>query len=59
MTELKPCPFCGESPTKHTTESGEVGIICLNEQCIEVACYGRNKDHAYRLWNTRKGESHE
>ena len=30
-----------------------------NEQCIEVACYGRNKDHAYRLWNTRKGESHE
>jgi hypothetical protein len=33
MTELKPCPFCGENPTPHDNYKNNYKVCCVNPSC--------------------------
>ena len=58
MSELKPCPFCGEMPIIHGEESGDYYIECINVgcACLPTSCFYETKEQAIEAWNRREGE---
>jgi Lar family restriction alleviation protein len=52
MSELKPCPFCGEMPELSTRP-------CYYYQCVKSGCEGQEvswnntEEEALKSWNTR------
>ena len=54
MTDLKPCPFCGEEQPPHDDTSW---VRCLG--CGAETGWRPTGAEAIAAWNTRKGESHE
>ena len=55
MTDLKPCPFCGNPPARLVSLDGKKYISCLNYKCPcqpETAAY-KAKGAAARAWNRR------
>lgn len=69
MSEVKPCPFCGEAPLVHEgpdmPDPHEAGswIMCRNSECLKPAVFtttdpmGNQGDFASVLekWNRRDG----
>ena len=61
MTELKPCPFCGEKPSLFRYPFNDI-ISCQNQRCYVQPSigisheYGRCDDEIVDKWNTRDGE---
>lgn len=60
MADLKPCPFCGESPIWLEEDCAEgVGykIKCNNFECwiCPETSYYSEKATAIEAWNTRNG----
>lgn len=57
---LKPCPFCGETPTMDAPRTKHVGnyqIICAGISCpVAPGAYGKSAEIATAYWNTRMGE---
>ena len=57
--ELKPCPWCGETPKVlrlNFTDSIEYGVACLNMSCSIKPCSGcfdTTEEEAIEHWNTR------
>lgn len=57
MKNLKPCPFCGETP-----EIMLKGNLCYSMVCEGCGCQGPsggNKEKAMKAWNTRKATKGE
>ena len=57
MSELKPCPFCGdESPILKTEFIGELGFSYTKVQCwacgASISAYSQ-EERAIREWNRR------
>ena len=55
MTELKPCPFCGEPPELFSFKDGRYLVNCVNPDC-DVYPYTRIHDSAEaaaEAWNRR------
>ena len=55
MTELKPCPFCGEKPTIWQNASKLWNVACDSDNC-EILPYGVNfktETEAINAWNMR------
>ena len=53
MTDLKPCPFCGNSQP-HVYSHGSAWCVqctCIVKRCVQ--CYGKTKAKAIEEWNTR------
>lgn len=66
MTELKPCPFCGEKPThvSHTWDSlgnDIFWVYCGNLGCkVNPECDAKySEEAAAEAWNTRADERPE
>lgn len=57
--KLKPCPFCGETPSVFRYNRGEIRIECANQLCsLQVKSYIRETEEAaIELWNTRAYEN--
>jgi len=59
MSEMKPCPFCGEAPEIEPWHGGAPTkklISCQNEDCeVGPSVTGETEDEAVAYWNTRKG----
>lgn len=56
MSELKPCPFCGEKPDIVYCGPG-VYVSCCNDDCpCTCEAWGENEDRAEEAWNTRACE---
>jgi hypothetical protein len=56
MSELKPCPFCGEYPKFYGAGdgSGFESIDCINDDCITSVTTGyMDYKAAFEAWNTR------
>lgn len=56
MTELLPCPFCGEAALKIIEErqnNSFVGIRINCPTCFATSCLCPNKRGSYAAWNTR------
>ena len=59
MAELKPCPFCGETPKDETyiDSFGRVkyGIECRNDSCEiqPLTAWFAEKKEAIEAWNRR------
>lgn len=54
--ELKPCPFCGESPkiTKNMPVKGLLSISCENRKCkVHPHVVKYDKKSAANAWNNR------
>ena len=52
MIDLKPCPFCGESP-RVQKDAVTVTIDCPAEHNRTAYVYDDDEDEAARLWNDR------
>ena len=55
MNKLKPCPFCGAT-AKAVHAPCEVSVwhvICENNASHGICCWGRTREAAIKLWNTR------
>ena len=57
MSELKPCPFCGNTELKIVARGNAAGVQC---RCFSdgrphstIWKYGRTKEDAIKAWNTR------
>jgi hypothetical protein len=56
MSELEPCPFCGEYPKFYgaTDGSGFEAIDCVNDDCqVSPTTDYMNYEDALKAWNTR------
>lgn len=58
MTDLKPCPFCGETPEMVEEErlnNARYFIKCSNEKCKMVVetLYSTERKRARETWNHR------
>lgn len=59
MTDVKPCPFCGDAPEWYCDDAHgmrpEGGVIrCGNRDCpVDVSVWGETPDAALDLWNMR------
>jgi len=53
MSDIKPCPFCGETKLKPYERSGEIGgVICQNSECgAHITSW--EKSSAIVRWNKR------
>ena len=57
--ELKPCPFCGETPMLRLDDIKVMGtghyVECMNEDCVVNVCTRRfdTQDEAIGAWNHR------
>lgn len=62
MTELKPCPFCGEMPEWHQDlYDNTFCLYCNNEKCttdMVATDHYVNKEDAIEAWNTRANPWH-
>lgn len=62
MTELKPCPFCGEMPEWHQDlYDNTYCLYCNNEKCntdMVATDHYENKEDAIKAWNTRTSPWH-
>lgn len=60
MSELKPCPFCGQQPELKESASGLVKILCPPGECTDsgliIAFAHYDKKKATKAWNTRNAE---
>jgi hypothetical protein len=68
MTELKPCPFCGQTPTPHKVEYGMpdkaeyFSVLSGNSNCVcsiwfiysKLLC--AKEEEVIEKWNARAGE---
>lgn len=59
MTELLPCPFCGNTPTLvRNDDHGIVNIACGEGTCKGsklIVCFAKeDEEEAVESWNTRK-----
>ena len=56
QNELKPCPFCGGTPSVHYHEILEMySVVCENENC-NIVCHTSvcaKKEYAIENWNRR------
>lgn len=67
MTELKPCPFCGNKALIAELKGGKFprySVLCPNSRCFasEASIFGKryvNKSDAIEAWNRRAGEAKE
>ena len=60
MTELKPCPFCGKTPTiEYGASIKKYWISCTNDKCACAPCtYAHvNKGVVVRAWNSRDNDA--
>lgn len=57
--KLKPCPWCGETPTVTGPDAdGEYCVGCCNPECnANPVVYGDTPAEVIAAWNTRKGEA--
>lgn len=54
MSELKPCPFCGNKPDMWYTERiGLWTIHCFNEDAHRAGAAAKTEAEAIEAWNTR------
>lgn len=60
--DLKPCPFCGGTPTMRDVDIKALGgtgycVECMNEDCMVNVCTRRfdTEDEAIEAWNQRAG----
>lgn len=55
MSELLPCPFCGNEAAlyDYDTESGEWPIVCGNLGCGANTISSHSREHAAEKWNRR------
>lgn len=57
MSELKPCPYCGETPKRPRDffgTDGETlwGVSCENVNChVDIGVWHEDEDEAIRRWN--------
>lgn len=62
MSELKPCPFCGELPKlEYGNGIKKYWYVCENEKCsCQPLTYAhKNKGVVTRAWNTRTPKNDE
>ena len=52
MSELKPCPFCGEYPAIEEYTNC-CTVECLTYGCVNAAITMQTRDEAIKAWNTR------
>jgi len=58
MSELKPCPYCGETPKRPedffgTDGENLWGVSCENVNChVDIGVWHEDEDEAIRMWNT-------
>lgn len=52
--ELKPCPFCGQTPRLVGGGWGYKIVCCFGE-----TYYSIDKEELFNLWNRRKGEKND
>jgi len=57
MSELLPCPFCGDSAFSGTTLDGDHYVMCRSENCWAMAGYLPTKAEAIAAWNRRSEPS--
>lgn len=53
MSELKPCPFCGGSPTAIETHPGRGELYCGNCDVVLGGNNAMTPDELTEAWNTR------
>ncbi len=56
IVELKPCPFCGQTPPIYQNQVTKMWIIrCTNEKCriMPHTDYHKTKGVIVREWNRR------
>ena len=64
MSELKPCPFCGEMPIMRNELTGngtEYHLECFNNSCpvvVQTITYSDPRP-AMTAWNERKGNERQ
>lgn len=56
--DLKPCPFCGEIPTRHFNKAVGLFFLCCNV-CGADGPLSDDEATAIEKWNERKGASDE
>ena len=62
MSDLKPCPFCGDPMEGSVTDTplgfakgpnGTLMVQCDNQNCDTLGPVGKTMDEAVKLWNRR------
>ena len=56
MTEIKECPFCGNSwgtPQIERHKEGRFFVGCMNPRCGGSGGFCDTEDEAIEVWNTR------
>lgn len=52
--ELKPCPFCGESPRSGSLGLNGFEVYCFGSRCrLRPSVIGRSVDDVVAAWNRR------
>ena len=63
MSDLKPCPFCGDTYISiHSTKGGNYIVGCNTLKCIGLYCEGKlfnSKEEAIEAWNRRAEIKHD
>ena len=65
MADLKPCPFCGVTPTieQHIDFANRLrfGIECCNPKCDiqPLTCWYADEKEAIEVWNRRVEDGNE
>ncbi len=61
MSELKPCPFCGDTYIRpHVTKGHKYTIGCNTVNCVGLHCEGKlfnSEAEAIEAWNRRAERS--
>ena len=63
MSDLKPCPFCGDTYiSTHLTTFGKYTVGCNTLKCISLHTEGKlfnSREEAIEAWNKRVNEENE